>query len=153
MTNSNDSSTEQTTSPPHVTFTLTPPSGGLSSLVNPDKSDGWNSTPESETGTSGLRIRLTETELSSINSDIESYISTALIPYLLKQSPGDLNLLSQKYVLEVRSSSDVAWDGSNFYYKFTIQLCSKSRPDDGEKHLLSISLSDILKTLSLTLTP
>ena len=97
--------------------------------------------------------KLTDAAQSEINSAIESFISTDLIPYLQTLSRGDLNLLSQKYALEVRCSYETISRGSNFSCKYTIALYSRSPPIGGAKVLLSIPLSDILKFLYPTQTP
>ena len=126
---------------------------GLSQLAKQDNDDGLTSIPASEIGTDELRRRLVELVLSEINSAIESYILTDLIPYLLRLSLGDLKVLSQKYVLEVRSSSGADSPGSSFYYKFTIALSSKSLPAVGERPLLLIPLDVILRYLCHTPIP
>jgi len=135
------------------TSTSTPQWHGPSKLARRGSSAGSPSTPESLLGTSGFEIKLTDHLLSEINSAIASYISTGLIPYLLKLSPGDRKARSQKYALEVRSSSGQMSRGSSFSFKFTIALCSKSQHIGGERLLLSIPLSDILKLPCLTMIP
>ena len=117
--------------------------------AKPDNTAGWmTSIPESGTGTAGLSVAFTQHALSEINSAIESYISTELIPYLVRLSPGDLKALLPRYALEVRYGCRTGFRGSSFSFKFTIVLCSKSRTTDGGKLLLSIPLEDILKSLS-----
>ena len=153
MKRSNDLSTEQTTSPPPETSTSTPQSAGPSPLAKLGKEDGLTFIPESETGISEWRGRLTKPVLSAIALDIESYISTDLIPFLLKQSPGDLKALLQKYVLEVRYGSEKPYRGPSCSYKFTIALYSKSHYIGRERVLRSISLEELLKTLSHIQTP
>jgi len=153
MKRSNDLSTEQTTSPPLGTSTSTQQSAGPSPLAKLGKEDGLTFIPESETGISEWRGRLTKPVLSAIALDIESYISTDLIPFLLKQSPGDLKALLQKYVLEVRYGSEKPYRGPSCSYKFTIALYSKSHYIGRERVLRSISLEELLKTLSHIQTP
>jgi hypothetical protein len=104
-----------------------------------------NSIQEFENGTAERRLKYIEAALCEINLATESYISTVLIPYLAKLSLGDLNLLLQRYVLEVHFSSGETSLGSNSFSKFTIALYSKSPTTDGERPLLSISLDDISK--------
>ena len=153
MKRSKGLSTEQTTSPPPEIFISIPQSGGAWRLVNLAKDAGLISTPESESGIGKLRDRLTLPVLSAIGLDIESYISTDLIPYLRKQSPGDLKALLQKFVLEVRSSSSEACPGPSYSCRYMIRLSSKSPSTGPGKRLLSVPLSLLLKTLCLTPTP
>lgn len=148
----NGSCTEQITSPPPETSTSTQRSAGPSPSANPASGAGSISIPESEIGIGGLKHLLTEHAQFAISLAIESYISTGLIPYLHKLSHGDLNRLLQRSVLEVRSSSPDPLDGWSYCFKYTIALCSKSRPPGGSKPLLSIPLSAILKTQSRTRT-
>src|SRR5215469_1215489 len=153
MKPSKDSSTAPTTSAPLETSPSIPPSVGPFETANPVNASGLLFTPESLNGTDELRRKLTEVAQSEINSAIELFISTDLIPFLQTLSPGDLNQLSQKYALEVRFSCGEASDGSNFYYKFTIALSSKSPRIGGGKPLLLIPFSVILKTLFPIPTP
>ena len=153
MTPSNDSSTEQTTSQPRAISISTPLSDGLYQIVNDASGDGLTFIPVSATGTNELSTKLTTAIAYEIASDIESFTSTELIPYLLKQSPGDLKVLSQKYALEVRSGSDETWRGPNCSFRYTIRLYSKFHTSGRDRRLLSISLEKLLKILSLTPTP
>ena len=146
-------STEQTTSPPPETSTSTPQSAGPSPLAKLGKEDGLTFIPESETGISEWRGRLIKPVLSAIASDIELFISTGLIPYLLKLSPGDRRALSQKYVLEARYGLDEKWRGPNCSFRCMIRLYSKSHYIGRERVLLSIPLEELLKTLSHIQTP
>ena len=150
---SNGSSTAQTIYLPPATFTSIQRSGGPFRPVKLVKDDGSTCIPVSEIGTDELKRKLLTLALSEINSAIESYILTDLIPYLLKLSHGDLKALSQRYALEVHSSSAGDSPGPSFSYKFTIALCSKSLPIVGERPLLLIPLSDILRYLYHTPIP
>lgn len=120
---------------------------GQLQIASEDSRDGSPSIRESATGISELREAFIRAGQSAISSATESFISTELIPYLLKLSPGDLNLLSQRYVLEAVSSSE-RLGGSSFSFKFTIRLSSKYPGTDGSKLLASRQLNDILKYLS-----
>jgi hypothetical protein len=135
-------------------FILTQASGGRSASASFVKSDGsMISIPESANGIAGPSVRFTARGLSEINSVIESYISTELIPSLAKLSLGDLRALSPKYVLEVRYSFVRTFPGSSFCCKYTIRLCSKSQSTGGEKLILSIPLDAILRFLFPTQIP
>ena len=100
-----------------------------------------------------LQSNLVKAVLSEINSAIESFISTDLIPFLLKQSHGDLKALSQKYALEVRSGLEEKWRGQSCCFKFTIALFSKSLNIGRDRVRLSISLDELWKMPCLTPTP
>lgn len=122
--------------------------GGHSVNFNQIKDGGLMSfIPVSAVGINELRDRCMKAAALEINSVIESYILTDLIPFLLTQSPGDLRVLSQKYALEVRFNSEETYLGSRCSFKFTIALCSKSPHIAGVKPLLSIPCSDILASL------
>ena len=153
MKRSKGLSTEQTTSPPPEIFISIPQSGGAWRLVNLAKDAGLISTPESKNGISELSTILTEVVQYEISSAIELFISTDLIPFLHKQSPGDLKALLQKFVLEVRSSSSEACPGPSYSCRYMIRLSSKSPSTGPGKRLLSVPLSLLLKTLCLTPTP
>ena len=142
---SSDSFTEPTTSAPLETSILTQMLDGLSQLARPDNDDGLISILAFATGIGGLRNQLTEAVQSEINSAIESFISTDLMPFLLKQSPGDLKALSQRYVLEVRFGLDERWRGPNCSFRCTIRLYSKFHTIGSERRLLSIELDELLK--------
>lgn len=149
---SSDSSTEQTTSPPPETYISIRMSDGQCEIVRPGSGDGSISTPEYVNGIEGLRMLLTAPVLSQINSVIGSFISTDLMPFLLKQSPGDLKALLQKYALEVRCGFEEKWHGRRCSYKFTIALYSKSHTIGTERRLLTISSDELSRILSLTQT-
>jgi hypothetical protein len=151
-TPSNGSSTAQTTSAPPGTSTLIQRSDGLYQIVNDANGTGSTFIPVFVTGTNELNIRLLQPVLYEIVSDIESFISTDLIPYLHKLSPGDLKALSRRYVLEVRYGSRESYPGPSCSFKYTIRLFSKFRTI-GMKSLISISLGELSKILSLTRTP
>ena len=152
-TPSNVSSTGPTTSLPPETFTSTQLSDGLYQIVNGASGAGLTFIPVFVTGTDELSTRLLQPIVYEIASVTESFISTELIPYLRKLSPGDLKALSQKYVLEVRYGSEKPYRGPSCSYKFTIALYSKSRNIGRERVLRSISLEELLKTLSHIQTP
>jgi len=151
-TPSNVSSTGPTTSLPPETFTSTQLSDGLYQIVNGASGAGLTFIPVFVTGTDELSTRLLQPIVYEIASVTESFISTELIPYLRKLSPGDLKALSRRYVLEVRCGSRESYPGPNCSFKFTIRLFSKFRTI-GMKSLLSISLGELSKILSLTPTP
>lgn len=144
MDNLKSSSTPPITlAPPEISRRI-PRWDGLSLCAPAASGDGFtNSIQESLIGTNGLKETFTHLVLSEINSGIESYISTELIPYLQTLSHGDRNLLWQKYALEGRCNSDAHSLGSRFSFKFTIALYSRSPHTDGEKVLFSIPLTNI----------
>src|SRR5215472_284564 len=153
MKRSKDSSTELIISLPPVTSPSIPRWDGRSTYATVTSAAGLtNSIQVSASGIDGLLNKSINAALSEMHLDIESYILTVLTPYLHKQSPGDLKALSQKYALEVRCSSGLESPGSNFYFKYTIALCSKSQPTAGGKLLLSIPLRAICRFLYPTLT-
>ena len=150
---SKDLSTEPITSAQHATSTSIPRSAGPSPPASPGSAGGSISTLGSETGISEWNTLLAKPVLFAISSAIESYILTDLIPFLLKQSPGDLKVLSQKYVLEARFGSEIPARGPSCSYRFTIALYSKSLHIGRDRALLSISLEDLSKLLSRTQIP
>lgn len=153
MTRSKDSSTEPTTSAPHGRYLKLPKSDGPNTSAELANVGGWMTfTPESVDGISELLTTSLHRAQSEIASAIESFISTELIPYCRKLSPGDLNLLSQRYVLGAAFNSESTYHGSNFCFKFTIRLYSKSQTTELEKPALLISLENISELLSHTLT-
>jgi hypothetical protein len=149
---SKDSSTGPTISEALTHFTETLRSVGPSDFASSVKLDGFNFTPESVTGISALSTTCRLAGASAINSAIESFILTELIPYCLKLSPGDLNLLLQRYALGVDFNSEV-FHGSNFSFKCTIRWYSRSQAIDGKRPALLIPFEDIWKYLCHIKTP